>query len=116
MEEQQPQSVSIVTEGVNSAPTITATGAWGGPTANGNAVIAYLFVESAGIPSIITAEADERGRLDPNKGERTQRGDITRQVQATLVLTPEDAVIIGQWLRDRGMEGIARRSQRPGDG
>lgn len=112
MAKESHKNVSIVSEKSKNAVTIPVTGAWGGPSADHSSIVAHFFVEYKSLPNIIDVEVDEQGRADPNKGKPTSRGDFTRETQATVMMTPEAAVSIGQWLIDHGSQIMAMRDQR----
>lgn len=111
--EQPRRELSIVTERSKDSVTVPVTGAWGGPSPGDPAgtIVAHFYLEYNTTPSIINVEVDDQGRIDPNAGRRTSRGDITREVQATFMMSPEIAVSIGQWLVNKGGEMLARRSK-----
>lgn len=111
MSEEKQKSFSFIFEKQDKAVTIPVTGAWGGIRSDGSNIIAHLFVEYASLPNIINAEIKEDNTIDPNKGERISRGDVTREVQTTVVLTPEAAVSIGEWLVKKGKEAKKVRDQ-----
>lgn len=104
----EKKSAAIYYEERPMKPTIVAHGGFGGPTANGTSVAIHLYAESPPIPSI------EEFDIDPatGRGESRnliQRGEARREVQATLILTPEGAVSIGEWLVGHGQACLARR-------
>jgi len=109
MQQDRPHNISIVSEKSRTAVTAPVTGAWGGFSSDHSAVIAHFFVEYRSIPSVISVEVGEGGQADPGQGTPTSRGDYTREVQATFMMTPESALAIGQWLIDRGQELLAIR-------
>lgn len=82
--------------------TAPVNGAWGGPTPDGQ-IVAALYQERNTIPDIIEVEVQD-GVADPSKGDRISRGDILREIQATLVMSPEAAQRIGEWLIEKSMQ------------
>ena len=109
----EKQSVVIYYEERPAKPTIVAHGGFGGPTAGGTSVAIHLYAESPPIPSI------EEVAIDASTGQGTgsniiKRGDARREVQATLILTPEGAVQIGAWLANHGQACIDKRSAAEG--
>lgn len=111
MDQDKPKNISIVTERNKNAVTIPVTGAWGGTSADQSSIVAHFFIEYKSMPNIIDVEVDDAGKADPNKGKQTTRGDVTRETQATLMMTPESAVSIGKWLMEKGSQAIAIRNQ-----
>lgn len=111
MAELPPKQISIVYERVPGKPTVTATGAFGGPSPDHQSIVAQLFVEHGTVPSVVSHMYEEGKPIDLRHGDPISRGDITREVQATLVLSPEAAVIIGTWLAKHGVEAIKGRGR-----
>ncbi|MBI4544807.1 MAG: hypothetical protein HY703_06415 [Gemmatimonadetes bacterium] len=110
----QPDSLKIVYEEPEGRPVLPVTGAYGGPTPEGSAVVAHLYVESSTLPSISSAPIDARGVVDLTKTQDVKRADVSRRVQATLVLPAETAIVVGKWLQEKGEQAISVRQQRSG--
>jgi hypothetical protein len=115
MSDERPSELTFVYEEANDKRTITATGAQGGPTPDGAAVIANLYVERGSIPHHVSHRIDEHGQvnLDEPSGA-VSRGEITRDIQATLQMTPEHAAQLGQWLVDKAQQAMQQREQNFG--
>jgi hypothetical protein len=111
MAEKQP--VSIVYEEQEGRPTIPVSGAYGGPSVDGALVFAHVYTEFGTIPAMEEHEADEAGIVDLSKGNVIKRGDLTRKVLATLVLPPDAAIRLGQWLVSRGKDAKKRSAEKP---
>ena len=110
-EEEQKQEITFVYQNAENKNSIPATGAQGGPTPDGASVVANLYVEHQSIPHSVTRGIED-GKLDLTQpGREIKRGEVTRDVQATLVLTPEHAVQLGEWLQRMGNEANRRRKQ-----
>ena len=92
-------------------PTITATGAIGGPSPDQQSIVAQLYVESASVPSVVSHEIRKDGSIDLQHGDSISRGDVTREIQGTLVLSPEAAVLLGNWLLKHGVAAINARGK-----
>ncbi|MFP4528585.1 MAG: hypothetical protein ACLFQX_08555 [Candidatus Kapaibacterium sp.] len=107
--EEPLNEISLIIEKSKHAQTLPLTGVWGGPAPDRTNVAAYFYVESPNLPNVITVRADENGMFDPNKGEQISRGDYTREIQATFIMTPEVAVGVGKWLIDQGQMLIDAR-------
>jgi len=115
MPDDAPDEVTFVYENADDAPTYTATGAHGGPTPDGASVIANLYVERASIPHHVSHQLDEHGQLNLEEAsEQVTRGEVTRDVQATLVMTPEHALQMAQWLQQNAQQAIEQRNQNFG--
>ena len=46
--------------------------------------------------------------------QQVSRGELTREVQASLVLTPEHALQLGQWLQENARQAMQQREQTYG--
>ena len=111
MAELPPNKISIVYEKAPGKPTITATGAVGGPSPDRQSVVAQLYVEYASVPNVVSHEVREDGSVDLQHGDAISRGDVTREIQGTLVLSPEAAVLLGNWLLKHGIAAIMGRGK-----
>ena len=110
MAELPPKQISIVYEKVSlGKPTVAATGAFGGPSPDHHSVVAHLFVEHPSIPSIISHRVRDDNTIDFEHGDSVSRGDVTREIQTTLVLSPEAAILIGNWLVKHGVAAAQGR-------
>ena len=92
------KSLSILYEEPDERPTIPVSGAIGAPSPDGSLIIAHLYSEFATIPAREDHDIGEDGRVDLSKGHRITRGDVTRKVMATIVMSPKTAASLGQWL------------------
>jgi hypothetical protein len=106
-----PQSISIVYEEQEARPTIPVNGAYGGPSVDGTIVFAHIYSEFGTLPAMEEHEVGAGGVVDLAKGNVIKRGDLTRKVLATLVLSPEGAVLVGKWLMERGQMALTRRGE-----
>ncbi len=61
------------------------------------------------VPSIEQITADEQGQLVDQ--QTIKRGDVIREVQATLVMTPETATSLGKWLLGHGKKAYEARQK-----
>ncbi|MFB6098103.1 MAG: hypothetical protein ABEK84_03130 [Salinibacter sp.] len=112
MSDDPPNDITFVYEDADEAPTIAATGAHGGPTPDGASVVANLYVERGSIPHHVSHQIDETGQVDlSERSEQVTRGELTREVQASLVLTPEHALQLGQWLQQNARQAMEQREQ-----
>lgn len=111
MPQELPKDVSIVFERNKDANTFPVTGIWGGSSPDVTNLVAHFYTEYKSTPNSIKADVQEGGRVDVNAGERISRGDITREIQGTMVLRPETAISIGQWLIQKGQEMIDQTNQ-----
>lgn len=110
--EEAPNELTIVYEKAEGKRTITATGAHGGPTPDGASVVVNLYVEKASTPHHVTHEISESGQVDLSKqsGE-VKRGEITREIQASLVMDPEHALQVGRFLQQNAEQAMKQRDQ-----
>ena len=90
-------------------PTLAVAGAHGGLTAGGQHVVAHVYAEWGMIPSLEQIPISPSGEAGPSKIIR--RGDVNREVQASLVMTPEVAIGFGKWLIEKGMAAYELRSE-----
>ena len=112
MPDDTPSEVTFVYEDSKDKRTITATGAQGGSSPDGASVVANLYVERGSIPHHVTHQINEKGEVDLSEPtDAVTRGEITREVQTTLVMTPEHALQIADWLRGNAEEAMRRRKQ-----
>lgn len=107
---------TFVFEKAEGKRMLAVTGAIGGPNPEGSSVIAHLFVEHPSIPNIETHDVDENGRVDISKGgDPIRRGDVTREIQTTLVMSPETALSLSRWLERQSQVASERREARKRD-
>lgn len=94
----EKESFSVVTQESDERRTIPVSGAWGGPSPDGTQIVAHLYVEYPPVPSILTGDVEEGGRVNIEQARKVQRADVVREVMQTIVLTPHAARSLGQWL------------------
>ncbi len=112
MPDEQPNEITFVYEDADEVSTIAATGAHGGPTPDGASVVANLYVERASIPHHVSHQIDERGQVDLSEtSQQVSRGELTREVQTSLVMTPEHAMQLGQWLQENARQAMEQRKE-----
>lgn len=107
----EEKTVSIVFTSRPDRASIPATGAFGGPTPDGNAIVAHLYVEHGTVPNVMTHRIDTQGRVDFSSGDPVKRGDVTREIQATLLMSPEHALSFGSWLVQHAQNALSRRKK-----
>lgn len=107
-----PKDISIVFERNKDCKTFPVTGAWGGITPDTLSLIVHLYSEYQSIPNSIKADVQEGGKVDINSGERISRGDITREVQGTMVMSPEHALSLSNWLGEKAREALKNRGDQ----
>jgi hypothetical protein len=106
---QRQESLTIHYEEADGKRAAPVSGAYGGPSADGANVIVHVYSEWSMVPSIQQLPIDEKGVVHVSEGQTIKRGDLQREVQATLVMTPEVAVRIGEWLVGKGAAAIQAR-------
>jgi hypothetical protein len=115
MPDESPNEITFVYEDTDEVRTIAATGAHGGPTPDGASVVANLYVERASIPHHVSHQIDERGEVDLSEtSNQVSRGEVTREVQASLVMTPEHAMQLAQWLQENAEQAMRQRKETYG--
>jgi hypothetical protein len=105
------EQLSILYEEPTPRPFFPVNGAIGGPAPDGSSVVAHLYLEFATIPAREGHSLQEGGAVDLSKGTKISRGDISRYVQATLSMSPEAALRIGQWMMANGEKAIEHRKK-----
>jgi len=112
-EKTPPGTLSIVYEEVENRPNIPVGGAFGGVSPDASMVVAHLYVEFSTIPAMSDHDIGTDGSIDLTKGHHIKRGDVTRKVVATLVMSPEVAVGFGKWMVGYGQKALERRKKEP---
>ena len=69
---------------------------------NGPEVIVHLYVEHESLPVVATRQVDAEGNLVSGTEKATTKANVTREIQTTLVLSPEVAIGLGQFLQSQG--------------
>lgn len=110
--ESSEKSFEVTFENVKEAPTYAMTGAWGGPTPDNSAVVTHIYVEHWPIPFQLQYER-EGDVVNLKKESRVTRSDLTRKVQATLVMPPEVALQFAHFLRQKATAALQNRNQPP---
>ncbi|MDK1046341.1 MAG: hypothetical protein QGM45_11735 [Anaerolineales bacterium] len=103
-------TASIHYEDCPGKRTFAVAGVYGGPNPQGTSVVAHLYAEWGMVPSIVEVPVDEHGRGDTSKESVIKRGDINREIQATLVIPPEVALSIGGFLIEKAKKALEIRA------
>lgn len=104
-EPSQPRKVTVSFRKSADYRIFSATDVWGGPTADRSAVFFHLAIDHFPTPSYQSFEADEQGRVNPRDVKETiTSGDLEKELLCGIMLTPNVAVKIGNWLMLRGRE------------
>jgi hypothetical protein len=90
---------------------VPATGAYGGSSPDGNAVIAHFYVEYPSVPVSESISIPLSGLVDPTKAEVHKRSDIVREMQVTVAVAPELALKLASFFDQHGRAAIAARSE-----
>ncbi|MEX0608512.1 MAG: hypothetical protein WD016_13980 [Balneolaceae bacterium] len=109
MAKELPKDISIVFEKNKDSKTFPVTGAWGGINPDTLSLTVHLYNEYTSLPNSIKAEVNDEGKVDVNAGQRISRGDITREVQGTMVLSPEHALSLANWLTNKAREALEKK-------
>ena len=107
-----PKEVRIVYTDRSDKPTVPATGVYGGLTSEGSQVVAHFFVEFGTIPSVIKHNFDETGNLREQNVELAKRSDGTREIQATVIMSPENALTVGLFLQEKARLALSLRAKQ----
>lgn len=97
----RPSSIEVYYDRDDGTPVLAVGGAYGGLTPDGSSVIAHVYLEHGSVPSIQTMDIDESGQIIDGSVEGVSRGNITRVIQATLVMSPTVALSLGAFLIDK---------------
>lgn len=81
-----------------------ATGAWGGPTPQGE-ILCNFFVEHTAIPKSVTLTIN-KGVVQP--GEASEPSRIVRELQTAVIMRPDIAKSIGEWLIRKAEEVLTK--------
>jgi hypothetical protein len=83
---------------------VAADGAWGGPTPRGH-IIVNFFVDVPVAPLSVTHALSEDGQLGPEVERSPTQNDarprVSREFEMGVLLSPEDAESIANWLLDQ---------------
>lgn len=101
--------LTIVYEKASHKQTVAITGATGATSIDNLTVVLHTYVDSGSLPSYETHEVNEDGSVRLDNPDATKRGDVTREVQASLVMAPEVAVLVGRLLVQMGERAISGR-------
>lgn len=96
------EKFEVVYEKGHAKSTFPVTGAFGGPSPDGATVVAHIYVDHVSVPSISMHDIGPEGQVKLGEGTPISRGNLTREIQATLVFSPEVAVVFGKWLATHG--------------
>jgi hypothetical protein len=106
----EPQTLTVAFSLSPARQVIAATGAYGGPSPDGAAIITHFFVEHGTIPTALRYPVNEDGTVNAMGEERLARSEITREVLVSLVLAPEVAERVAQFLIEKAAEAKEFRS------
>jgi len=79
---------------------VAATGVWGGPMPAGQIRIEF-FVDHAAIPAAVTYAITPEGKVGEEVEREPSDRTIARELQMGVVLTPDTAESLVQWLQDK---------------
>jgi hypothetical protein len=84
-----------------------ATGSCGGPTPSGE-IMCHFYVEYPTLPSALTVEINETTGEVKENVKIDDVNKLTREIQATIVMRPDIAKMVGEWLIKNADEVINR--------
>jgi hypothetical protein len=80
-----------------------ATDIYGGPTADGAAVFFHMTIDHFPTPSYQTFAVNSDGRVNlADVKETVSAGDVEKELLCGVLLTPDVAIKVGNWLIQRG--------------
>lgn len=94
--DQEPPRLRVTYKYTDQHRTIPVTGGWGGPTPNGHVVVSF-YHERVQLPEV-TIQSQRSGQELP-EGNSSEL-PVERLVEVTMVLRPDVANSIGDWLKD----------------
>lgn len=94
----KPKKVKFVYYTPEDYKIYPVNGAWGGPTAR-NDIIVNFFVERQEMPREEVHSIGENGSLGPIEKEQKEEVQIARELQVGIVLNPDQALDIAEWLK-----------------
>lgn len=101
------ETVKITFSKSNDYKIIPATGAWGGLSPN-NEVVFDFFIEKHVNPEFIELEIENGKKVgEKQKGERA----FIREAQVGIVLRPDIAYAIGEWLIEKAKNAGVKESK-----
>ena len=103
------KEITVMYDKGKDVKSVPVNGAYGGVSPNLSGVVAHLYNEYNSIPHSEDMQVNDDGSVDSQSGKKITRGDIVREIQTTLVMTPEMSIVIGQWLMQKGQEAIELR-------
>ncbi len=112
MAEAEKEPFSIVYEEEEGRPFIPVGGVYGSITVDGSMVYAHIYSQFSTLPAMDEYEIEADGSVDLSKGNSIRRGNLTRKVLATLVISPEVAGSMGKWLSDKSEQAKVAREER----
>lgn len=104
-----PTEVKIIYRKAPDFRLFPATGAWGGPSVNGEIVINF-YVDRAQEPESVTLLIDEKASTATEKPLPPAQN--VREVLVGVVLRPDIALSVGQWLMDKA-NAVLKKSNAP---
>lgn len=105
------QKLSIIYEEAPNRPILPVGGAIGASSPDGSTVVAHLYNEFVTVPTVAQHEISPGGVIDLSKGVAERRGDLTRLILATLVLSPETAIRLGNFLIKQAGRAMEQRKE-----
>ena len=106
------QTVRFVYGSSREFRQVSVSGVIGSMTPHG-LLLAHLFFEKHQLPQEQTGIVHPDGRLELPTVP-TPVPTLEREIQVALVMTPEVALSVAQWLKDTAEAAIAARAQAPG--
>ena len=108
MAEEKKIKVRYKEEGV---PVLPTCGAYGGLTPDGAMVVASFYIEHGDIPRFVEVNVRQSGISEEPS---VVLADSVREIVCKLAMSPEAAIMIGNWLKEKGEQAIKLRKQRGG--
>lgn len=107
-----PQTVRFVYNSGLDFRRVSVSGVIGGMTPHG-LLLANLFFEKHQLPHEQMGTVHENGRLELHPVV-TPVPTIERELEVGLLMTPEVALAVANWLKETADAAIAARAQQPG--
>jgi hypothetical protein len=97
MAEETRRKITITTRKAEGFRVVPAEGAIGGITPSQMYQINF-YIEAPNIPTDITHELLQDGKLGPQVSHRQEGGDVVREIQCAVLMTLQQAEALARWI------------------
>ena len=97
MADEIKRKITITTKKADGFRVLPAEGALGGITPSQMYQINF-YIEAPNIPSDVTHELSEEGKLGPQLGHTQSGGEIVRELQCAVLMSVQQAEALARWI------------------